>query len=159
MRCPCVDLIEDSGHELLVGVGRSLELDRIAVRILGVDGRALTLGTVAPLDRSRLDAMGCQMADDLLRIEGINAQADVIHVVAVGTGGRATVAAHLAIDRDKIDQRRPGAQLIEPELLETALKGTAQDITVKAQGHFDVADTQDNMIDGADLNHRYRIPI
>src|SRR5258706_12719311 len=94
------------------GAGRPLELQDVAFGIGEIERRAVAVGAIALDDLPNGATMLGEMAPDRLALEGLNAQAEMIHVGAArGARRRPLLASHLARAIENFDDRRPGAQL------------------------------------------------
>src|SRR5690606_37371467 len=97
------------------GARRSLQLDDIALGIRDIEGRALTLGTIARLRDPGFDTERCQMPADLDLVERLDAQAEMIEVARPRIGRAAAFAAKFSRHWHQVDQALPGAQLDEAD--------------------------------------------
>src|SRR4030095_14211338 len=67
-------------------VGRSFQLDDVALGIGDVDRRPFALRAVARFHTTVLDAVAVEMREDRVRVEGIDGHAVVIEVASLATG-------------------------------------------------------------------------
>src|SRR5437763_1362727 len=97
-----------------------------------------------------------QVPDDILDLERRDAHAKVIHVAAFGSRGGAALAAELAVDRYQIDHHVAGTKVHEPKVRAPPVHRAAEDLAIEADHALEVAHTQDDMIDVANLEHARR---
>lgn len=133
--------------------GRPFQFNRVAFWIVEVHGRTFALGAITRFDRAGIDAMIRQVRANAGCIEGIDAQAEMIHVATFTPRRRTTFATQLSINRDQIDQRTTGAQLDQTNLVLTALDRATQHVAIERQHCIEIDDAKDKVIDFVDLDH------
>jgi len=93
--------------------------------------------------------MGAKMARDRIPVEGVDAQAEMLHVAALGARRGTPAAADLTGNVDEIDQGRTGSELRQADAFLPALEAAADHLAVEAFDPFNVADAQDDMVEAA----------
>ena len=111
---------------------RTFELDPIALRIQQIDRGSLAIGAEAHAGFLDRHAMSPQMIGDRSSIERVNAQAEVIDVMALATRRRPAAAAKRPRHIDEIDQGPSGTQMQQAEILAPALDAAADDLAIEA---------------------------
>ena len=86
-------------------------------------------------------------------VERLDAQAEVVEVAAFPAGRGAAGAAEGAVDRHEVDQRAPGAQLDQADVVLAPLDRAAEDVAIEGEHRRDVADAQDDVVDLAHADH------
>src|SRR6185312_7342048 len=117
---------------------RTLELDRVAVGIADIERRAVAFGAVALDHLARMHAMRGEMGAQRALVERRDAQAEMIDVARLAAGRRAAHAAEPAVERDEVDERGPGAQLQEAELLLPFLEGAAEHVAIEGASAIEI---------------------
>src|SRR5690242_10588380 len=117
---------------------RTFELHRIAVGVADVERRAVALSAVALDHLAGCDAVRGEMGAQRALVERRDAQAEMIDIARLAAGRRAALAAELAVERDQVDERRPGAQLQEAELLLPFLEGAAEHVAIEGAGAAEI---------------------
>ena len=105
----------------------ALELERVARRVLDVEGEAVAAGAAADPFLDDLDIVRGEMGAHRRFVPGAGGDADMVHVAAA-RDRRPAPGAFLGADVDEVDQRRAGAQL-EHAILRAAAFSTVQPIT------------------------------
>jgi len=96
--------------------------------------------------------MQLQMLLDGSDIPGLNLQAYVIHVGRFVIGKVTAFLADRSFRINQVDQRLPGAELGESELTRASFQLAAEDVAVELDHSFQVADTNHDVIDEADVD-------
>ena len=109
---------------------------------------------VAPRDLADLDPMGLQVPAQGSLLEGLDAQAEVVHVAR----DRARTRIAAAPAWQEVDQGGAGAQLHHADALDPALLPAAQDIAVEAHGARRVGDAQHDMVEALEREGHGRPP-
>ena len=112
-----------------------------------IERGSFAIGAEANPDLAGLEAMAAQMGRDGLGLEGFDAQAEMIDIVAVVIRRPAAFAAERPTRIDEIDHRPACPQMQQPELRPTPLDGAADDLTVEALQTRHVAHAQHHMVE------------
>ena len=136
-----------SGRRRLA-VGRSFQLDRISFRIGEVDRNAVALRAVAIANRTDGNVMPLQVRDDRFLIERFDAKAEMVEVKAACPGaGRPRLSAST-----RSSMHSPTRRCDIGELGSIGHVFRAQHVTVKSAHGVDVPDSQNQVVDVANLN-------
>ena len=96
------------------------------------------------------------MSKQRILIEGLNPQAEVIHIAPGLSRRGAAGAAEFAVDRDQIDQRDAGAKLHEPKFRPVALDMAAEDIAIKPRHTRSIAHAQYRVVETQNMKNAVR---
>src|SRR5213593_1712353 len=99
------------------------------------------------------------MSKQRILIEGLNPQAEVIHIAPGFSRRSAAGAAEFAVDRDQIDQRDAGAQLHEAEFRSVALDMAAEDIAIKARHTRCITHAQYRVVEAQNMKNAVRLSV
>jgi aryl-alcohol dehydrogenase-like predicted oxidoreductase len=132
---------------------RSLELDHVAFRIAQINRRPSPLRAITLHHFARRNPVGRKVAVDEICVERLDAHAEVIHVERFRAGRGAAHAAQLTDDRDQIDQRAPGAQLNQTEIVLALFNVASEHVAIKADHFVRVDNAQHDVVDFADADH------
>ena len=91
--------------------------------------------------------MRCEAGTDGGFVERLDAQAEVVEVAAFPAGRGAAGAAERAVDRHEVDQRAPGTQLDQADVVLAPLDRAAEDVAIEGEHRRGVADAQDDVVD------------
>lgn len=72
-------------------------------------------------------------------VEVLDAEREMIEIAPFGAGRGAAFRAERAVKRDKIDEGRSGAQMIEPERLLLMIERAAEHVAVERDHPLDIA--------------------
>ena len=117
----------------------------------------MTLGAEALLDLADLDAVFLEVGDDGALVEGLDAQAEVVHVAAFPAGRGAAALAQGAVDGDEVDHGGADAKVRHAQLGAMGDVVGAEDVAVELPHALDVGGPQDNVIDATNGQHGIRI--
>src|SRR5580765_3131873 len=94
-----------------------------------------------------------EMRVNFIRLERLDAQAQMIQIATLDARRLSTGAAEFPGDGHEVDERAAGAQLVETDLHLVLLRRAAEHIDVEAQHALELHHPQHHMIDLADAEH------
>src|SRR2546423_9052371 len=138
----------DSTGRRRLAVGWAFQLDRISFRVREVDRATVALGAVAIADWTNSSVVPLQVGDDRFLIERFDAKAEMVEVeTACLRGGETSFLRY-----DKIEHAIPDAKMRHRKLGSVRDMFGAQHVAVKSAHGIDVPDSQNEVVDVANLN-------
>src|SRR5581483_878405 len=127
-------------------------LHRVAFRIGEVDGNAIALRAITIADWAEGDVMPLQVSDDRFLVERLDAETEMVEVETAGVRRREAALA----DFDEVEHAFADAQMRHRELRSIADMLRAQHVAVETAHGVDVADSQNQVVDLANLDRDHR---
>src|SRR6185437_4366752 len=124
-----------------------LQFKHVAFRIEQVDRRPFAFRTVARTGFTHANAVRLQMRRDRGFVVTLDAQADMVDIAAFNPGRRAAVAAQFSVDVHQVDQRRPCAQLEQPDARLIQLRRAAEHVAIETPRGRDIAHAQHHVVE------------
>src|SRR5215471_10715454 len=90
-------------------------------------------------------------------VEGLDAEAKMVHVSARSGWRSAARAAQYSIHRHQVDERAAGPELSQPDLLLFSLYFTTQHVAIEPEHLVEIDNSKDNMIDLSYLDHKNQL--
>jgi len=97
-----------------------------------------------------------KVAANVRFVEWIYPDTEVIHIAPLYSGRCPASPAKLAVYRDEVNERSASTQLDQPELVLPSLDCTAKDVAVEAKHGVEVCDTQYEVVEFPNPDHRVR---
>ena len=129
------------------GGRRSFQLDPVAFRVFEINGWAATFCAIARNRLTAVDPICCEMPPDGRGIEGIDPQAQVVHVAARASGALGDLA---RFQRDDVDERCARTQLGEPNFLLPLLHRATDHLSIEGLEPRWIGGPQNDVIDRDD---------
>ena len=129
----------------------AFEFDHVAIWVAEVKRQTITLGTkvdfsAAPWRNAKL----CQVRDQTLLIEWLNAQTKMVNISSATTRRSAAARTECSVNADEVNHGGPRSKVKKPQIISLPDDLTPQDGAVELDAARKVFDSENEMVDPLD---------